>query len=592
MASTPSEKSPPAHIDHVDTPTKDITPNEDINEQIVQHLMTTGQEVGMTWHSVFAVISMMMCYNAYVFTLVIPPAILSYINTDLGPDPSYTWITVSWNLGGAIFVTIAGRLSDMFGRRYFMVAGSVLLICGSIICATGQSIGQMIAGGAIFGAGSGLLEIVFGAVQEVVPNKYRSIFVGLFDASSVIAQIMPLVSWAIILHTNNWRNCYYVMIGFQTLNLAFLLFFYHPPSFADKKDEHGKSPRQLLAAFDWLGLFLFVAGCTLFIVGLSWGGTTHPWTSAATLAPIIVGFVTLVALGFYEAHANLKEPLFPPRLFKSIRQFTVPIIVMAVGGMQYYSSATLWTRMSQLLYANGAISKGLYAEVIPLGSIVGGVFIVFSKRIGHQRWQVFGAVAVQTMCIGIMSTSSIDNPAKSIVLSFFISLCTTINLLNCMVLIGFGIIYQEDLGTAAGLAGTSRLLAGAVAVAIFSNVTNGKYAESLPGAVAANLAPFDLSADIVKQLTAAAKLGTAAAFSAIPGVTPAIKAAAVLGNKQAYLKGAHLSYEVALAFGLCGCIAALFIPSVDVRKWTAQTVAVQQADRKALEEKAANKTVA
>lgn len=45
-----------------------------------------------------------MCYNAYLFTLLIPPAILSFINADLGPDVTYTWITGSWNLGGAIFV--------------------------------------------------------------------------------------------------------------------------------------------------------------------------------------------------------------------------------------------------------------------------------------------------------------------------------------------------------------------------------------------------------------------------------------------------------------------------------------------------------
>lgn len=47
-----------------------------------------------------------MCYNAYLFTLLIPPAILAFINTELGPDISYTWITISWNLGGAIFVTV------------------------------------------------------------------------------------------------------------------------------------------------------------------------------------------------------------------------------------------------------------------------------------------------------------------------------------------------------------------------------------------------------------------------------------------------------------------------------------------------------
>lgn len=108
---------------------------------------------------------MAMSYNAYLFTLLVPPAILSFINAELGPDTTYTWITISWNLGGAIFVTIGGRLSDIFGRRWFFICGAATLIVGSIVGATGQSIGQMIASGAIFGSGAGLLEMAFGAVQ-------------------------------------------------------------------------------------------------------------------------------------------------------------------------------------------------------------------------------------------------------------------------------------------------------------------------------------------------------------------------------------------------------------------------------------------
>ncbi|PSN64768.1 MFS general substrate transporter [Corynespora cassiicola Philippines] len=557
----------------------------DANEEIVQHLQNTGEEVGMTWRTIMAAVSMGMCYNAYLFTLLIPPAILSYINADLGPDPRFTWITISWNLGGAMLVTVGGRLSDLFGRRWFFISGAVILIIGSIVSATGQSINQMIAGGALFGAGSGFLEMSFGAVQEIVPSRYRHVTIGLFDAASIIAQVMPLVAWIIIKETFNWRIAYYMMIGFQVINLALLWFFYFPPSFKEKQAEHGKSFGQLVREFDWLGLFLFVAGCTIFIVGVNWGGTLYPWTSATTLAPLILGLLTLVGLGFYEAYADLKEPLFPPRLFKAMRHFTVPMIVMAIGGMQYYSNATLWNRLSQLLYAGDEVSKGLYAEVLPLGTIVGGIVVAFSKVIGHQRWQVFVAVALQTACVGAMSTATIDNAAKSIVLTFFISLCTSVNLLNGMVLVGFGIVYQEDIGTAAGLAGTSRLLAGAVATAIFSNVTNNRYASTLPSRVLDNLSGFSLPQSMLTQLIAAARLNTAAAYNAISGVTPEIRAAATLGNKQAYLEGAHLSYQVALAFGLCGVIAALFIPSVDERKYTRKTVAIQQQDRRALEEK-------
>jgi hypothetical protein len=65
---------------------------------------------------------------------------------------------------------------------------------------------------------------------------------------------------------------------------------------------------------------MFIAGCTLFICGVAWGGTLHPWTSGETLGPIIAGFLTIVAFGFYEVYGPCKEPLLPPRLFRQVRQ--------------------------------------------------------------------------------------------------------------------------------------------------------------------------------------------------------------------------------------------------------------------------------
>lgn len=101
----------------------------------------------------------------------------------------------------------------------------------------------------------------------------------------------------------------------------------------------------------------------------------------------------------------------------------------------------------------------------------------------------------------------------------------------------------------------------------------------MPGSVRENVASFGLSSESLTKLIAAAKANTAAAYGAVPGIMPAIQAAASLANKQAYLTGAHLSYQVALAFGLVGVVAAFFIPTIDKRKYTARTVAVQQQDR-------------
>jgi hypothetical protein len=76
---------------------------------------------------------------------------------------------------------------------------------------------------------------------------------------------------------------------------------------------------------------------------------------------------------------------------------------------------------------------------------VGGILITGSKRLGHQKWQVFGAIALQTACVGALSTTTIDNPAKSAILTFFVSLTVTIIMLNCFVLVGFGVLDQSDM---------------------------------------------------------------------------------------------------------------------------------------------------
>ena len=256
------------------------------------------------------------------------------------------------------------------------------------------------------------------------------------------------------------------------------------------------------------------------------------------------------------------------------------MITMGIAGMQYYSNATLWPRLSQLLYATDEISRGLYAEVLPLGTIIGGIVMCFSKKIGHQRWQVFAAIALQTACVGAMSTATMDSPVQSIILTVIISFCTSMVILNCLVTIGFGILDQNDIGTAAGIAGTSRLMCGAIAIAIFSNVTNNKYADALGPAVLRNIEGLGFDTSNLTRLATAARAGTAAAYAAVPGLTPAVRAAAVQANKEAYLEGARLSYQVALAFGLVGCIAALFIPSIDTRKYTKRTVALLSCSRR------------
>ena len=259
--------------------------------------------------------------NAYIMSMLVPSTTLPYINAELGPDANYVWITICWTLGASVLVSIGGRLSDIFGRRYFMMTGAIISICGTIVGATGKSINQMIVSGALFGIGSGFQELCYACVQEIVPNRYRVMAVGGLDTSLALAFSSPLVAYAFIAHQSiGWRGAYWYLFAFHVFAFVLLFLFYNPPDFKMKHRQEGLTKLQLLSQLDYIGLFLFLAGGVLFLLGVNFGGRTYPWTHAGSLGPIIIGGCCFIALAAWEACADLKYPLFPPKLFKKIRE--------------------------------------------------------------------------------------------------------------------------------------------------------------------------------------------------------------------------------------------------------------------------------
>lgn len=155
---------------------------KEIENQDATSTPASNDEDGkLNFATIMAVVALMGQFNCYIMTLLIPSTSLTYIVADLPSNPSYTWITVSWQLGASIMVSIGGRLSDIFGRRYFMLCGSFLGIIGCVVGSTGQSINQMILSGVIFGIASGFQEMAYACLQEILPNRYRMIGIGKQD---------------------------------------------------------------------------------------------------------------------------------------------------------------------------------------------------------------------------------------------------------------------------------------------------------------------------------------------------------------------------------------------------------------------------
>ena len=65
-----------------------------------------------------------------------------------------------------------------------------------------------------------------------------------------------------------------------------------------------------LKAVDFIGIALTLAGTTIFLLGLTWGGVDYPWDSAHVIATLIVGFVLSVAFVLWQ-WKGARYPLIP-----------------------------------------------------------------------------------------------------------------------------------------------------------------------------------------------------------------------------------------------------------------------------------------
>jgi MFS family permease len=242
--------------------------------------------------------------------------ILSIINEDIGPDASYNWIGIVNTLTQAVGFTLVGRLSDLCGRRYFVIAGNTLGLVGSIVCCTAHSIPTVIGGNVLLGFATSVQTSVPFILGELIPMKHRFLTTGLMYFWVTPGSVFgPAISYGFVQTTTaGWRWVYYLLVITNTLATILWTIFYHPPTFSMLTM---KSRSQMVKDFDWVGLVLFTGGLVVFLIGLSWGGGIYPWTDARVIGTISTGGVTVVAFVIWECFGPMTDTLVPMHLFSN-----------------------------------------------------------------------------------------------------------------------------------------------------------------------------------------------------------------------------------------------------------------------------------
>lgn len=76
-----------------------------------------------------------------------------------------------------------------------------------------------------------------------------------------------------------------------------------------QKINHSCKSRKLKAV-DFVGILLSLAGMTVFIIGLTWGGHDYPWNSAHVISTLVIGFVVSTTFILWQWKGS-RCPLVP-----------------------------------------------------------------------------------------------------------------------------------------------------------------------------------------------------------------------------------------------------------------------------------------
>ena len=314
------------------------------------------------------------------------------IVTDLGGFDRYTWVTTSYLVASTTIVPIIGRLTDMYGRKWFFIGAIIIFLLGSVLAGLSQSMGQLIASRAVQGLGGGaIMAISFVTVGDLFPPSERGKYQGFLAAVFGISSVLGPTLGGVITDQLSWRWIFYInlLLGIPVVAL-FVAFF---PQIRPSDVKH---------RLDYLGTALLVLAVVPLMLALSWGGVQYPWASVQVLGFLVFSLVMAGLFVAVETHAP--EPIVPLSLFRN-RVVSLSLVTIFLTGFAMFGAIIFVPLFFQGVLGSSATSSGSFLTPMMLGMVVGATLSgqALSRLGGHYRLQ--GLVGLAIMAVGAFLVS-------------------------------------------------------------------------------------------------------------------------------------------------------------------------------------------
>src|SRR5690606_11050875 len=128
-----------------------------------------GAPTGATHRRGAVVAALMLAMALSALDSTIVSTAVPQIVGDLCGFSYFSWLFSGYLLALTVTLPVYGKLSDTFGRKPVLVAGAVLFLTGSLLCALAWNMGALVAFRIVQGLGGGALQAT---VQTLAADLY------------------------------------------------------------------------------------------------------------------------------------------------------------------------------------------------------------------------------------------------------------------------------------------------------------------------------------------------------------------------------------------------------------------------------------
>ena len=248
-------------------------------------------------------------------TMIIPA--LPAIQQEVGASPeAATWLLTAFLLTSSVSTPLLGRLGDMYGKEKVLLAVLGVFALGSLVAAIGDSIGVLILGRAIQGAGGAIFPLAFGIIRDEFPRERVATSIGLISATFGIGGGLGLVLAGVMVDHLSVQWIFWSSVGVTGI-AAWATWRYVP-----------ESPVRVNAKIDWGGAALLSLALGSLLLGVS-QGNAWGWDSPGVLGLFAAAIVAGAA--FVNFERRVKEPMVDMELMSQRAVWSTNLTAFAIG---------------------------------------------------------------------------------------------------------------------------------------------------------------------------------------------------------------------------------------------------------------------